>query len=235
MRALLPLCVLPLVLGSGACVVVYQPLTGLQKPVVLDTGLANFEGLRLQINCVPNDFQDRTGAKLLCKKLETVFTNQGATVSTHALRGAPTETDDEEDDAEAKKPADLTMTLEAREIHRERNPILWVISFVTFTLLPAVTEYTFAQDISIRDASGFLLASETFQARIVRYFGAGAWVGNWILDKAVREESERLSGDAASRDFSHDFYGRLSQIVFNARMRRNVLLEAERAAAEPPR
>jgi hypothetical protein len=223
-----PLTALTLLLSG--CVTVYQPMAALQRPVVIDTKVANFEGLRLFVNCHTSDYLDRTGAQILCRKVSTLLANQGAAVRTNIELG-----EDEGETADGvavtKDNADLTIDLNARLLHIERNAILWVISVCSLTLLPAISEYTFAQDVTIRDASGFLLASESLKARFVRHFGGGYWVLNWLLDKTVREESERLSGNAQSEEFSRDFYGQMSQMVFNARARLAVLREGESAAA----
>ena len=71
--------------------------------------------------------------------------------------------------------------------------------------------------------SGFLLATDRYRGRLVERFGAGVWVGNWVLDRFIREPEERLTGEAASTDLSNDLYRQLSQLVFNARMRQEAL------------
>jgi hypothetical protein len=220
--------IIVLSLGAG-CVTVYQPLATLHRPIVIDTGVANFDGMSILVNCVPTDFMDRTAADQLCQRVQTLFENQGATVQTISRVGEAAREQEEEAAEEGPVgPSDLTVELRARRIHEEKHPFLWVISFMTLTMLPAMTEYTFAQDITIRDQAGFLLVTETIQARFVRYFGGGIWAANQLLDWFVREEADKLMGKAAARDFSRDYYGQLSQMVFNARMRWRVLREAER-------
>ena len=51
-------------------------------------------------------------------------------------------------------------------------------------------------------------------------------MGNKFLDIAVREKSEKLTGDRAKKDFSNDFYRQLSQLAFNAKMHWQVQKEA---------
>ena len=68
-----------------------------------------------------------------------------------------------------------------------------------------VTDYTFAQDISIRDETGFLLIRDTLTGRFVRRFGFS---------------------DDTEEAFSRDYYGQLSQLTLNAKVRRQVLNEA---------
>ena len=53
---------LGLALGGSGCVHTYQPLSGLHRPVVIDTGVANFEGVRLAIYCPPGDLLDASEA-----------------------------------------------------------------------------------------------------------------------------------------------------------------------------
>jgi hypothetical protein len=77
--------------------------------------------------------------------------------------------------------------------------------------------------VTIHDSSGFVLATDSMQGRFVRYSGAAIWFANWVLDLGFRSENEKLSGDSAARHFSNDFYGQLSQLVFNAHVRSVVL------------
>ena len=68
-----------------------------------------------------------------------------------------------------------------------------------------VTDYSFAQDITVRDADGALLIEDTLMGRFTQRFGFG------------EEASER---------FSRDYYRFVSQLTHNARMRQRVLVEA---------
>ena len=197
-------------LGLSSCVTVYQPLVSLQRPAVVDPRLPNFQGLRLGLRCVPGDDLDPSDSEALCSKVGVLFRNQGAQVL------GPT--------SDPASPApELRVDLSTRKLHEENSTLLWVLSAMSFTLLPAVTEYSVAQDVKIRDANGFLLGSDSLQARFVRYFGVGVWGINWVLDVLVREDDEELTGNTASRDFSNDYYAQLSQLVFDARVRSTVL------------
>lgn len=214
---------------SGCVTTIYQPLTSLQRPIAVDTGIANFEGLRLLVRCVPGDYVDRAGATLLCRNVATMFRNQGAHVDVEVPRKGR---EAAARDPEAKP--DLVVDLKSRLLHQETNPPLLVLSVITFTLVPTINEYSFAQDVTIRDARGALLASDSLQGRFIRYGGFGVWAVNWVLDLAVRPEEEELAGDAAKRDFSRDYYGQLTQLAFNARMRQVVLRGFEPTAAPSP-
>lgn len=205
------------VMLSG-CMTVYQPLVSLQRPVSIDPQAPNFEGLRLHVRCVPGDYLKFEDAVRLCRHLRTLFTNQGAQVDTEVPRNGASGRGWED----AARP-DLVIDLRSRLLHEDNNSLLWGISWLTFTLVPAIEEDTFSQEVTIRDADGFLLASDVMQGRFVRYFGLGVWGVNAALDLLVRPESERLTGDEANRDFSRDFYGQLSQLAFHARMRVMVL------------
>ncbi|MDY7226590.1 hypothetical protein [Hyalangium rubrum] len=213
------------VLSSG-CVTVYQPLVSLQRPVVVDPRVANFEGQRMLVRCIPGDYLQPDDAEQLCRNVRSLFANQGAEVEVEVPRAGRSTRDDQG----GKKP-DLIIDLKARLVHEENSALLWALSGLTLTLVPAITESTFSQEITIRDSSGFLLASDTLQGRFVRYCGVGLWAVNGTLDLLVRSDEEDLTGDAPKKDFSKDFHGQLSQLAFNARMRSWVM----RGFEEPPR
>ena len=97
-------------------------------------------------------------------------------------------------------------------------------------LVPAQSEYAFAQDVTIKDSTGFLLASDRLEGRFIRHFCACYGAINFALDRLVREPAERLSGGAVEEDFSRDYYNQLSQMVFNARSRLDVMREGEAMA-----
>jgi hypothetical protein len=211
------------VLLSGCGVTVYQPLSALQRPTVVDPTVANFEGLHVLILCIPGDYTQVPDAGILCRKVGTLFRNQGAKVDTDLSRRGRSSRRIEE---EGSRP-DLIVELSSRLLHKETGGPLWILTVLTFTLVPAFTEYSVAQDVTIRDASGSLLASDSLKARFIEYVGAGMWAVNWALDTLVRPPEEALSGDAPARDFSRDFYAQLSQLAFNARVRAEVLRSFE--------
>lgn len=205
---------------------VYQPLSSLQRPAIVDPRLANFEGMRLLVRCIPGDYLKPPDADLLCRKVGALFRNQGAGVETDVPRNGRLSRRLQE----GPQP-DLVVELSSRLLHKDTSGPLWALTVISLTLVPAFTEYSIAQDVSIRDASGFLLASDSLKARFIEYFGAGVWGVNWVLDTLVRPPEEELTGDAPARDFSRDFYAQLSQLAFNARVRSDVL----RSFEPPPR
>jgi hypothetical protein len=215
-----------LVCGSGGCVTVYQPLVGLQNPVAIEQRADNFKGLRLKINCLSGDYVDREDAQTLCRNTAKLLTNQGAIVRTGTTLGASSDEDFGSRKSVRQGRAsdvDLEIDLSARSLHEDNSALMWVISLGTLTLIPQISESTFAQDVSIRDANGFLLATENWQARFVRYFGVAIWAVNALLDLTLRKPAEKLTGDAQAQDFSRDFYLQLTQLVFNAKSRWAVL------------
>ncbi len=217
-------------LAAPGCVHVYQPLSGLHRPVVVDPSAPNFEDLRLDVVCPAGDLVRRSEARMLCDKVGKLFENQGAQVTTITDQGIR---DQElgEDPAEVAesvdtRTTDLVLELRAREIHVTNNALSWVFCVATGTLVPAYTESTFAHDVVIRDGTGFLLVSDTLEARIVRTFGLGTWAGNKLLDLVWRKKEDELNTKAVYADVSADLYGQLSQLMLNAKMRWQVLEEA---------
>lgn len=215
------------ILGSG-CVHSYQPLSGLHRPVVVDTQASNFEDLRLTVVCPPGKLVTAEEAEVLCDRVSKLFQNQGATVTTSAGRGVIEEGLGEEDagaTTAAAPTTDLVLELRSREIHRSNNPLSWALCIGSATLIPMVNESTFAQDVVVRDATGFLLASDRLEGRIVRTVGVTNWVGNKLLDLG-RKDEDKSKDDAVHAALSADLYGQLSQLVYNAKMRWMVLQEA---------
>jgi hypothetical protein len=203
-------------LASG-CVTVYQPLRALQRPVVLSTDENNFEGLKVQVRCPPGAFVKGGEANKLCRKVERVLSNQGALVG--GSGGA---------DPNAPKP-DLIIDIESRLLSDDTDRLFSVLCILSGTLIPWVTDTSLAEDITIRDADGFVLASDSFQARFVTYIGLAVWAVNGLLDLLVRGEDEKLVGKAQNAVVSKDFYSQLSQLAFHARTRALVLRNFERA------
>lgn len=232
MRAHARLCLAPalclaLLAAAPGCVHVYQPLSGLHRPVVVDPQATNFQGLRLSVVCLPGDFVKPGEARVLCERVGKLFENQGATVTTASGgRVDEQELGEEPGDAVVPVTTDLVLELRSRQIHVTNDALSWVLCLGTATLVPAYTESTFAQDVVIRDGTGFLLVSDSLEGRIVRTFGFGTWAGNKLLDLVWRKKEDELSTKAVHADVSADLYGQLSQLVFNARMRWQVLEEA---------
>jgi hypothetical protein len=207
-----------LALGVGTgCITVYQPLVSLQRPVVVDPQAGNFDGAKMRISCAAGEEMPPQDAEILCRDVGTLFRNQGAQVEAYVPRNGR-----EGADAEGGKP-DLVVEVRSRKLHEENSALLRVLSVLTFTLVPTIDEHSYAQDVTIRDASGFVLAADSLQSRFIEYFGAGIWAANWLADIFVRPEADKLTGDVAKKDFSRDFYGQLSQLAFNAQVRAKVL------------
>ncbi len=193
-------CVTACALLAG-CMSVYQPMTGLHRPVAIDIDYANLAGTRLSIQCLPSEIVTDSEAEDLCRKLTRLYENQGATVETRTTPGRVGDPDGELADVratgEAAPKMSLSVELSSRLIHKEVTNILW---------WSIRTDYTFAQDVVIRDASGFLLLRETLTGRFRKSLGFRA---------------------LAAKQFSRDYYAQLSQLALNAKMRRQVLSETQ--------
>jgi hypothetical protein len=223
--------VFALVALSTGCVTVYQPLTGLARPVAIDPTRENFAGQRIRVRCITGEALDEDDAEKLCRNQRALFEAQGAEVDTQVPRDG---VDLEEKGA---KPPDLIVELKARLLHKDSSPALWVLSVATLTLVPAIIDVTFAQDVTIRDPDGFLLVADSLQARFVTQVGIAVGAANLLMDWLVRPPKERLSTGAVQDDFSRDFHGQLSQLAFQARMRSWVMrgLDDKSAPSSGPR
>lgn len=217
---------LVMVAASG-CIYAYQPLVGLQRPVALDTAIANFEGQKILVRCVADDvYLDSGDAERLCRQMRSLFTNQGAAVTV----------DIRQKNAGWSEPGfkpDLIIELRGRLLNERSSNWSWLLCYASLTLIPAEAEYEFAQDIIIRDASGFMLASDSLQGRFVRQFGLGTVAVNGLADLIVRPKNQRMTGDGYKEDFTKDFYGQVSQLAFQASMRSLVMREFAGTKAGP--
>lgn len=212
----------PIALLLSGCVTIYQPLSGLQTPRVVDYEVENFPNLKLRVHCPGKDLLDSDEAQKLCQRVEQLFLNQGAEVEIVDLAGTPL--DDEA--PEASKTIDreaLTLELSARSLGKNTSLLMWTFSILTFTLVPGMSEYSFVQDVRIRDAQGALLATAELKGRFVRFFGLGYWASNGLANWWFRDDDEDLNDAAFRRRLSQDLYGQLSQLVFNAQLRQRVL------------
>jgi hypothetical protein len=211
---------------ASGCVTVYQPLVSLQRPAPIDNQLASFQGQRFLIRCLPGEYLAATDTQRLCFKVRNLFAVQGAEVEVEVpVEGRPAGAG-----ASGARP-DLSIELRSRLLHQENSMILWFLSIMSFTLVPTIAEFTFAQEVTIRDGAGFVLASDSLQGRFVRYFGLGVWGVNRALDLLVRSDDEKLTGDLAQQEFSRDYYQQVSQLAFDAHMRSLVLRGFEPQAA----
>lgn len=108
---------------------------------------------------------------------------------------------DEAEPGAARVKGGLNVFISGRLVHEETSNLFG---------WTRVVDYTVAQDVTVRDEDGFLLVRETLTARFVTELG--------------------FTSDAEAR-FSKDFYGQLSQIALNAKVRRAVLREGDAKAA----
>ena len=188
----------------AGCVTVYQPMSGLHRPVAVDMNHAHLADLSLSLKCTPGPALDEDEAQDLCRKLAQLFENQGAQVETQmsgsGVDDLPTAGAAPGEGTGTAKMA-LNVDLSARLIHADKTRIFWWWSIMT--------DYTFAEDVVIRDENGFLLVKDTLTGRFVARMG--------------------FSSDADEM-FSRDYYSQLIQLALNAKMRRQVLRESAPAA-----
>ena len=211
---------------------VYQPISGLRHPVVVDPTAANFRDVNVSLRCERGDMLSRSEASKLCDRVATLFENQGAIVTRADGSGFDDELEEPTEGIPLAR-TDLSVVLEPRQVHEATYPLSYALCVVTFTLFPAISEETFAQDVEIRDGDGFLLLRESLKGRLVRRWGAGPWAGNWLADRTYRDKDERITGDAVNRDLSEDMYSQLSQMLFNAKIQWQVLQESAPEAGQP--
>jgi hypothetical protein len=208
---------------------------------MVDMTLPNFNGLRLLVRCTPGDGADFGESEDLCNNMQTLYSNQGAKVEIE-IPPEPSENGENTENAGGGEPPpersglkpDLIIDLKARKVHSENSPLLWVLCIASATLIPAITEATYAQDVVIRDPEGFLLVQDSLQARFIRYFGLAFWGVNGLLDLFVRPKGEGLIGTNHQKDFSKDFQGQLSQLAFHAWMRSKILRAFEQETVSAP-
>lgn len=231
---LLPGCVFSYQPKCTACVYAYHPMSGLNGPLVIDPTVRNFEGLKLGVHCPPGGDLANADRDRLCRRISTLFENQGAVVETSTdvgLAPAPDLFAEEGAPPAAPEPgSDLVLLVRSRVLHRENPTLSWIVSLATFTLVPAKEEEAFALDVTVSDNGGFLLVEDSLQGRITRRIGVGTAAVNWTVDRVVRTREERMTHQNAQQELSADLYGHLSQLVFNAQMRSGVLGESPAVA-----
>jgi hypothetical protein len=211
---------LVLSLSCFGCVTVYQPLSGLNRPTAIDVNEANFLGTSISLTCEKGEYLGAGDSARLCKHMRLMFERQGARVEVTGNN------DNTAGVFQAQKP-DLLVTLKSRLLHQETNAIWVILSAISLTLIPSVSEFDFAQELTVRDASGALLKSDSLEGRFIRYAGFGMWALTGFLDFAVRPKDEAQGGKVFQEAFSKDFQRHISQQVFHARMRAVVLHEFE--------
>ncbi len=212
---------------QGCAVTVYQPMAGLHSPVVVNPQAPNFVGTKLTVYCVQSEMLNREETRMLCRRVGRLFENQGALVETTTSGATDELSGGFGEQASQPVTSELVMELRSRQLHKARDSMGWTICLLTSTLAPCVSEESFATDVTIRGADGFLLAEESFQGRIIRKVGVGPVVGNWLLDWLWRDEDEKLGPNSAQDDLSEDLYGQLSQLTYNARVQQTVLNERQ--------
>lgn len=211
-------------IAMTGCVTVYQPLVGLQRPIAVDPqSPKNFEATRVLVRCHPAEGVE---PDVLCRNLRSSLSKQGATVTTEVVRPSGKIAASAQNDTPPQFIIDVTSKL----IHQRDDTLLSILNIISLTLVPAISEATYGQDIRIRDAQGFVLAEQSLQERFVQSFGLGVWALNGIIDLLIRPRSEQVTGDGYKEEFTRDLHGHLAQLLYNARVRARVMNSFE---AEP--
>lgn len=186
----------------------------------MDPYAQNLVGVGLTVRCFSGELLSIQEAGALCSKVGALFELQGAEVSLVLGAQPPSEP------PSAELRTQLTVELRARELSASNDPLRWAACYASYSIIPAMTEQSFAQDVVVRDADGFLLAEASLQGRVVRYVGLGAWAGNTAMNYLVREEEDRILPETASEHLSEDLYRQLSQLVYNAKVQSELLRPA---------
>jgi hypothetical protein len=192
--------------------------------------------LKITVNCLEGEILNASAATALCNKVSALLENQGAKVETNTVRTLGKKlTVQDNNGSNADKNSDLTVILSAQTLVINRNTWMWAISIPTFTLFPVAAEYVMQQQVEILDSTGFMITQDAFQARFIRYFGIGYWTTNKLLNLIARDPEDEISDQKIRDSFSRDFYGNLSQTLFNAKMRLEVLRMARAGTKESSR
>jgi hypothetical protein len=208
------------VVGSGCGVTLYQPMGVLQRPTAVHLDDPTFADTRILVRCLAGEDLPPGDADKVCRQVAQSLRQQGAETETVVPRrldeGLPAE-------AFEGRGAELTVEIASRTEHSHDWPLLAAVSGLTLTAIPTVEEYTFVQDITVRARNHTVLTSDTLRARLVTYTGCLVWSANWLLDWAVRDDDNDVSGDLAHKAYSRDFYRQIAQLTHNARVRSDVL------------
>lgn len=210
-------CWAALAVVMSGCVTTYQPLVGLQRPIAIDPQWnTTFTDTKVLVRCHPADGVE---ADTLCRNLRSSLSKQGAKVTTEVVRPGARAAASRPEDSQPQYVIDIT----SKRLHQRDDPLLAVLNILSFTLVPAVTEHTFGQDVSVRDAQGFILAQASFQERFIESFGLGVWALNGVIDLLIRPKEEQVTGDRYKEEFTRDLHGHLAQLLYNARVRARVM------------
>lgn len=205
---------------SGCAVTLYQPMGALQRPTAVHLDDPTFADTRILVRCLAGEDLPPGDADKVCRQVASSLRQQGAETETIVPRrldeGLPAEAFD-------GRGAELTVEIASRTEHSHDWPLLAAVSGLTLTAIPTVEEYTFVQEITVRARNHTVLTSETLRARLVTYTGCLVWSVNWLLDWAVRDDDNDVSGDLAHKAYSRDFYRQIAQLTRNARVRSDVL------------
>ena len=209
------------VFASGCLsVTVYQPQKAIHRPVVVMPAETNFTALKILVRChADDDDLHPDDASKLCNGLAEDFRRQGAESESVVPSGKSYVEPEVFDGARP----DLVVEIESKIDHEYEYGAMAAASILTLTLVPSVNEQTFSQRVVVFGRDNSVLNEEVFRERFIEYNGIGVWSVNYLLDWFVRDDNNQMSGDAAAKDFTRDFYGQIRQMTFNAKVRSEVL------------
>lgn len=204
-------------LAFSGCVTFYQPQLALQRPVAVDPQQpTNFTDTRVLVRCHPAEGVE---PDVLCRNVRSSLSKQGAKVTTEVVRpnGRAPESKD------ATEAPQYVIDITSKLVDHNESFLLGILFAFSFTLVPSWEEWTFSQDVRVRDAAGFVLAQQAFQERFVEAVGLGIWGINAIVDLLIRPKEDQVTGDGAKAEFTRDLHAHLAQLLHNAKVRARVM------------
>lgn len=235
------LCALALSVGLSGCAAiyktyaVYQPLSGLHEPAVVDPAALNFEDVSLTVRCFRGELS-RSQSDSLCEKVSALFENQGAKVYTVDGDGPADDSVGDMDEDEVVEGADggpprtdLVLELRSRQVSQSVDRVSWMAFSSTFSIYPGEKEFVFAQDVVVRGGDGVLLSTESLQGRVVERIGLAMSLFAEVKDGLSKDPAYVPMEKVAAAELSADLYQQLSQIVYNAKLQWRVQQEARAA------
>ena len=207
----------------------YEPVSSVHRALVVDPQALNFADTRLDVHCVPRDLLINGRSNQLCRHVAELFESQGAVVNTvsrwRRTEVAEGETPVVEEPAEDEvtavgdpRPVQLFVEIRARELSKKSYPLSWFACLASFTLIPAVTESTFVQEVVVRDAERVRLLEDRAEGRVRVRAGAGAWLSTLLLDRVWKKKKDKQVGVSVTKDLTRDLDRQLSQAVYQAKL-----------------
>lgn len=203
----------------------YQPLSGFQAPLAVDIRKPNLDGLRIEVRASVSPQLEKTENEgtVLANAVQDFLRNQGAKVSENDSDSEKVTNSENQNSPEVSPQAlEMRLEVEVRRPFEQPNTWMWLPWVATFTLLPHKSEYILETEMRLSDGAGFLLSRQIYFARFVRYTSPAYRVLSVLFD-FFRKPEEKATVARLHQDFTADFYGQMTQQIYNARIRANVL------------